>query len=343
MAKRIRVSDDAGATWWTLPGNTGEMRRELATVNDTIFGQDYQSEDGSLGNWMITANAFIKGFAGYVAVLRQGGTPTAMVDEPMTLVSGQTYQITDTARRILDYGAVVTVEDNAVDQTAEVVAIDYLNGTITFDAGYVVTAPVTISGNYIPTIVLGRSRSFTLTQAAAEIDTSDYETAQANGGWRTYDPGLKTVRLELAGIYDASQALHAALVARQLMYVDIQPYGATDTYFRGFFKRTNLGQSGDVGALEERTLALNLFVPDGELVERPFGWYVGNASTLNTALKKCLAAWQNGTKLDIQYLPDGVAGYTGDSIVTEITLANDMAGLNEFRLTFRGDGTAATV
>lgn len=341
-AKRIQVSNDNGVTFSTLPGATGDMRRELATVGDTIFGQDYGSEDVSIGNWMVTANSFFKGVAGYQANVKKGGTPVVMTSEATALLTGKTYQITNVAHRLMDLATVTVVKDGAVDQTANVLSIDYLNGTVTFKPTYTVTGAVTITGAYVPTTTIARSRSFTLTQTAAEIDDTDYETARANGGWRTYDPGLKTVRLEMGGIYDASQALQAELAARSVLYIEVNPNNDNNTIFRGFFKRTTLGQSGDVGALEENAAAFNLFVPDGALVERPFGWYFAAGSTLNVAVQKALAAWQNNTGLKVKYLPDGLAGFMGDAIVTEATLANAMDGLNEFRFTFRGSGTPAT-
>jgi hypothetical protein len=339
--KRIQISDDGGSNYYTFPGSTGELRRELASVTDTIFGQNFQSEDVSLGQWNMTCNSFFKGVAGYIASVKQGGTPTAMTTEAMTLVSGKTYQITDTARRIIDYNTTVTVFDNAVNHTADVLSIDYLNGTVTFAPAYTPTGPITITGNYIPTAVIARSKSFTLTQTAAEIDTSDYETATANGGWRTFDPGLASVRMDIGGIYNSSDAVQTALASRAVMYVDVAPANDANTVFRGFFKRTNFGQSGDVGALEDRTLQLGLFVPDGQLVERPFGWYFTANTTLNLAVRKALSAWQNMTKPKFRYLPNGTSGYAGDGIVTEATLTNTMEGLNEFRFNFRGSGTPA--
>jgi hypothetical protein len=338
-AKRIRISDDAGANYYTFPGSTGDMRRELASVNDTIFGQNFQSNQPSIGNWQVTCNSFFKGVAGYIAQLKVGGTPVVMTAEPTTLVSGKTYQITNAAKRIISYLAAVTVKDAGVDRTANVQSIDYLNGTVTFLAAYTVTGAVTIDGQYVPTAAAGRARSFTLTQTAAEIDTTDYATATANGGWRTYDPGLCTTRLELRGVYDSTQGLQAALASRAIVYVDVAPANDTNTIFRGFFKRTTFGQSGDVGALEDSTTTLDLWVPDGSLVERPFGWYLSASTTLNLAVRKALAAWQGQTKPLIQYLPDGTNGFGGSAIVTEATLANTFDGQNEFRFTFRGDGT----
>jgi predicted secreted protein len=341
--KRIQISDDGGANYFTFPGSTGDMRRELASVNDTIFGQNFQSEDVSIGQFMITCNSFFKGVAGYIARVMQGGTPVVMTTEATTLVSGKTYQITNAVRRIIDYNTPLVVLDNAVDHTADVLSVDYLNGTVTFKPAYTVTGAVTLTGAYVPTVVIGKSRNFTLTQTAAEIDTTDYETAQANGGWRTFDPGLASVRMDIGGIFNSADAVQTALASRALMYVDIAPANDVNSFFRGFFKRTNFGQSGDVGALEDRTLQLGLYVPDGLLVERPFGWYFTNATTLNLAVRKALSAWQNMTKPKIRYLPDGTTGFGGDAIVTEATLANTLEGLNEFRFSFRGSGTPALV
>src|SRR3954464_519308 len=119
-AKRIRISDDNGVTIWTFPGSTGDMRRELASVNDTIFGQNFQSADVSIGNWQVTCNSFFKGVAGYIAQLRQGGTPVAMTAEPTTLVTGKTYQITNATKRIINYATALTVLDAGIDKTIQV-------------------------------------------------------------------------------------------------------------------------------------------------------------------------------------------------------------------------------
>lgn len=343
-AKRIQVSDDGGTTFWTLPGSSGEKRTEMAAVADTVFGQDYASEDQSIGNWMVTANAYFKSVAGYIANLKIGGSATVMTAEALSLVSGKTYQITNVTKRQIDYETALQVFDNAVDQTANVESIDYLNGTVTFKSAYTINGPVTLTGKYIPTTVLAKSRSFNLTQGAAEIDTTTYEVAQANGGWRTYEAGLKTARLEVGGIFDATADAIATLATRSLLMMEVSPNNSTDTLFRGFFKRSNHGQSGDVGALEEQTQTFSLFVPDGQLISRPFGWYITPGTTkLNKAVQIALAAWQTGAPLKLRYLPDGTTGKEGDAIVTEATLANSYEGLNEFRFSFRGTGQQTAV
>lgn len=344
-AKRVQVSTDAGVTYRTIPGATGEFREEEATVTDTVFGQDYESEEVSVGMWHMTANGFFKGISGYQANLKQQGVATVMTNEAMTLVSGSTYRITNVAKRIIDYFTAATFRDAAVAiPAANIVSIDYLNGEVTL------TAPaggaVDISGKYLPTVSIAKGRGFTLNMTAAEKDTSVYEDVRANGGWKTFDYGLRKVTLEVSGVYDITNGAAAALRGRLPVIVDITPDNSVDTYFRGFFKRHNRNQAGDVGALETETQQFGLWVPDGALVVRPFGWYFTVNSLLNPAIQNILATWQNKTALKARYQPDPAiagSGHVGDVIVNEATLTNALEGLNEFRFGFRGTGAPAAV
>lgn len=345
-AKRIQVSVDAGTTYRTLPGSSGDFNEELATITDTVFGQSYESNDVSIGQWDVTANGYFKGAVGYCAKIRQGGTPVTMTAEAAALVSGKTYRITDATKRIIDYFTTLVVYDNAVDHTADVIAVDYLNGEVTFSAGYTPTGPITVTGKYVPTTVLAKGKTFTLTQSANAIDTTVYETACANGGWRTHKPGLRTVNMEVTGLYDVTNGAALALRGRAPLIIDASPDNSTTTIFRGFFKRQNRGQSGEVGALEEERQTFGLWVPDGGLVARPFGWYFANNSALNRAVQDTIGAWQSETMVKVRYQDDpdvANSGHVGDAVVTECSLTNNFDGLNEFRFSFRGSGVPAQV
>ena len=142
-AKKIQVSLD-DVTYLTLSGSTGEYRQEAATVNDTVYGQSFQSQDTSLQQFTVTANGIFKGVAGYIARIKKTGVATVMTDEAASLVGGQVYQVTNDAKRVIDYATAVVVKDNGVDHTADVASLDYLSGTITFRVGYTITGPVTI-------------------------------------------------------------------------------------------------------------------------------------------------------------------------------------------------------
>jgi len=350
-AKAIKVSDDAGANWYTLPGSTRQFESAAEAINDTIFGNTFQSSEIGLITWGMSANAYFKGFAGYLARLKAPGTPTTTTGEATTLLSGKSYQIDATTKRIIDRSASIVVYDNAVDHTADVVSIDFLFGIVTFASTYTVTGPVTVDYTYIPTTDLGSGQSYTLTMQAAEVDNSTFATVQANSGHRTFEPGLRTVALEVGGVFNATVNSRAALVARDELIVEIDPVGDGSSIARGFFKYSNVQQSGDVGALEAETLNLELNTPEDDnfLIEQYFSWQ-HTATTLSTAVQKLLNAWlTESTTLLAEYLPQGAEGQSpldgkkGSVIVTDVSLSGGLSDMNTFAASLRGSGAITEV
>lgn len=344
MAKRVRVSDDAGVTKYTLPGNTAELTLEGGELDDTIFGQIYSSTQSGLIGWTINGNGLYKGFAGYQATILKTGTSTLMTTEAMSLVSGKTYQVTAAAKRIFDrFNATFNVFDNAVNKNAEVETIDYLYGRVTFKSSYTVTGPVTVTTNYLPLVVLGCANEFTLTQQAQANDNTCMDTAQGNNGYRTFEYGLKTVSLELTGIYKAADGFIDVLQDREELIIEVNPDGNDKTVARGFFKAVNVGQSGDVGDLEEATITFNLSVPDIDTLPYPFHWLIANDSTLSTAVKKCIEAWEAGDLIYVEYLADGTNGIGGDAVITDLSLSGGLEAMNEFTMDFQGSDAFVVV
>lgn len=343
MAKRVRISDDAGSTWYTLPGNTAELSNEAGDLDDTVFGQDYGSTQTGLIGWTVSANALWKGFAGYVAKILKSGVSTTFTASAMSLVSGKTYKITDATKNIWDRTATFIVYDNAVDHTADVDNIDYLFGRVTFKSAYTPTGPITVSGKYLPTSSVGCANAFTLTQTANAIDNTCMDTAQANDGHRTYEYGLKTISLDLNGVYKTTNGFQDLLVNRTELIIELDPSGTGKSVARGFFKAMNAGQSGDVGALEEETVTFNLSVPDIDTLPYPFHWIHDPASTLNTAVIKCLDAWEANDLISVQYLYDGTNGVAGDAVITDLTLAGGLEAMNEFTVNVQGSDALTAV
>lgn len=344
MAKTVRVSDDGGSNWYTLPGNQGELTHEANEIEDTIFGQSFESRFPGIINWTVDANGLYKGYAGYVAKILKSGTPTSMTGEAMSLVSGKTYQVTASTKRTFDKDSSITVLDNASPVSAnDIESIDHLFGRVTFTSGYTPTTPITVTANYLPLTQLGKGKSFTLTQTANAIDTTDFATAQGNSGLRTHDYGLKSVSLELGGIFDGASGLVALLKARSELIIEINPDGASLSVARGYFRPISESQAGDVGELEEETTTFSLSVPDNESVLRPFAWLHATNTTLNTAMQKCLDAWANEDLIDVQYLHDGTNGFTGEAVITDLSLEGGLEQMNEFTVTFQGSGATTAV
>jgi len=343
MAKRVRLSDDAGSNWYTLPGNSAEFAYEAGELDDTIFGQDFGSTFPGIKGWTINANAHYKGYAGYQVKILKSGSTTAMTTEAMSLVSGKTYQITATAKRVMDRAVTTNVFDNGVNHNADVESIDWLFGRVTFASGYTVTGPVTITGSYFPMAVVGCANEYTLTQTANAIDDTCIDTAPSNSGHRTFDYGLKTVSIELNGVYKAANGFRALLASQAELIIEINPDGASKAVARGWFRPVNTGQSGDVGDLETENITFNLSVPDQANVLEPFKWLIDPTATLNTAVQKAINAWTSNTLIDVQYLPDGTNGFTGEAVITDLTLTGGLEAMNTFAVNMQGSGALADV
>ena len=339
-AKVIAVSSD-DVTYSNLPGSSGEMSRDGAIIDDTIFGQTFKSGLTGILTWSVNANAVYKGYAGYLAKLLKPGTPTVAAGEACTLASGKTYQINNTAKRIWDRTVDVVVYDGAVDHTSDVLNIDYLFGKVTFHSSYVVSGAVTVDVTYLPTQSLGNATAYTLTQTADAIRDTDFPTAQANSGFNTHRPGLRTVTLEVPAVYDSTDDWEQELIDRAEIIIEVNPDGASKSVARGFFRLMSDKQGGNVGALENETLTFHLNVryicADPE-VAIPFGWAHTNDSPIPVAVKTVLDAWQDEAGIYVKYLPEGTSGTKGAGVVTNATLSGGMEAPNAFAITIMGDG-----
>lgn len=348
MAKVIRLSDDGGSTWENLPGSEGSFSSEAEQIDDTTLGQTYQSNEVGLTGWSVSSNGIFKGFAGYVAEIKKAGTPTTMTDEATSLVSGKTYQIDDVTRRVIDRSATVIIEDNTSPVAASnIESVDYLFGRVTFVAGYSVVGSVTITGDYMPITAVGKANTYNLTMTAESIDETDFTTAQGNNGTRVFIPGLRTVALELGGIFDINENSKADLIARNELIIDIDPAGDGSALARGFFKLATSAQAGAVGALEDETLNFTLTVPLEETnpaVEFPFNWQF-TATTLSLAIQQAITSWLGELNTyDVQYLPAGSPGQSpldgveGNYIATDISLSGGLDNMNVFTMELQGTG-----
>ncbi len=347
MAKVIQLSDDDGVTYFDLPGSEGSFSSEAEQIDDTILGQTYQSNEVGLTGWSVSSNGIYKGFAGYVAEIFKGGTPTTFTAESMTLVSGLTYQIDDATRRVWDRtSGTFDILDNAITVAAvDIESVDYLFGRVTFVSGYTPTTPITVTGDYLPLAAVGRANTFNLTMTAESIDETDFTTAQGNSGTRVFTPGLRTVSLELGGIFDSTENSKADVLSRGELIIDINPAGDDSALARGFFKLATASQSGAVGALEEETLNFTLTVPQEETnpsVEFPFNWQF-TATTLGVAIQQAITSWLGELNTyQVQYLPAGQVGESpldgieGDYIVNDISLSGGLSNMNVFTMELQG-------
>jgi hypothetical protein len=345
MAKVINLSDDAGVTQYSLPGSEGSFNADAEAIDDTVLGQTFKSNEVGLQGWGVSANGIFKGFAGYVADIMKFGTPTAMSAEAMTNVSGNTWRITDTAKEVWDRSTAVTFNDGGAVPDSDIVSVDYLFGQVTFATS---KSTPTVSGDYMVRETIGRANTYSLTMTAESIDESDFATVQANNGTRVFVPGLRTVALELGGIFSATENAKADLTARSEIIVEIDPAGDGLAVGRGFFKYATVSQAGAVGALEEETINLVLTVPVADATNNndvtiPFSWSFDATTPLSTSIQVAITSWiTEDNTVEVQYLPQGATGQSpldgieGAVIFTDISLSGGLSSMNVFTMEMQG-------
>ena len=343
-AKIISVAPQGTTNWTIIPGSDGKLGINSDTVDDTIFGQKFKSENPNLLSWTVSTGAKVKGVVGYTAVIKKTGSPIAFTGEAMSNTSGQTYRIDNTAKNIWDITTPVVVYDNGIDATTSVSSINFLFGEVTFDSAYTVTGPVTVDGASLPNSQICSITDFSLTQQAATNDTTDFCVSQSNNGHKTYEYGLKTVSISANGFHSASNTFVTSLTSRERVVIEINPDGNGLSSCRGFFKPTSYDQSGNVGDLEKISINYMLNVPDdNQKLSFPFAWEHSSTSTLNQAIRDSLDAWENDQSVEIRYLSDGTSGHQGTALVTDVSLKSDVKDLNSFTLNFQGTGSLATI
>lgn len=134
--------------------------------------------------------------AAHTTVIKQTGDSVVMTTEACTSLSSTVYQITNTAKRIIDPDVALTVYDNGSPVADANVTIDYLFGKVTSTAG-AFTGPVTITGAYLATWAVAEARGFELNFSAEMLESTVMAAATAN---RSRHMGLKDCSGTVSGL-----------------------------------------------------------------------------------------------------------------------------------------------
>lgn len=113
----------------------------------------------------------------FSAQVKVSGAAVAMTAEACSLVSGTTYQVTNTAKRIIDPTAAITVKDAGVAIPAANVTVDALFGRFTL-----LSAPggaVTVDASYLPTATIAETKGVELNVSADLGDATTFDSGGA--------------------------------------------------------------------------------------------------------------------------------------------------------------------
>lgn len=141
--------------------------------------------------------------AGWKARVRVPGAPVAITNEATTANGARTqYQVTNTARRVLDPQLGVSVQQSADGVTwtgASGYTLNRLTATVTFSVARAAGTQVRLSSaSYLPLVTAALSHGYSWTLTAEQIKATDFDGASTSGGFETG---------KTAGLFDVSGTL----------------------------------------------------------------------------------------------------------------------------------------
>jgi hypothetical protein len=114
---------------------------------------------------------------GYEVYLKKTAAKVSLTDEPCASVGGNTFQIVDTTKQVLDINSAFTVDDDGLP-TTEGYTISYLDGKVIFDGANPGRGDITISGYYRPMVYIGQANSYSRNASAALIEVPIFRNAR---------------------------------------------------------------------------------------------------------------------------------------------------------------------
>lgn len=151
------------------------------------------------------------GIAGRRALVKITGTPVVFTNEAAA-DSGdhQTYQITNTAKRVWDRATALVVKVGG-SVTGESYTFNRLNGKVTFATVNAGRAAVTLTGAYLPLASAVGAYNFSYTLTKQAIEDTDFDAAVL--GYKTYQPGMLDVEGTIGRRLTIDTAFRDALLA----------------------------------------------------------------------------------------------------------------------------------
>lgn len=149
--------------------------------------------------------------------MRVSGAAVAFTDEATTdLGDNQSYQITDTAKRVWDRTATITVVEAGVP-TVESYTVNRLFGIITFASADAGRGAVTVTGQYLPLSEAATAHRYTTVRSrAVPTDTAFGAT------WESFVAGMKKITGSLSR-WAIDEYFGDALVNGTVVVLDLMP------------------------------------------------------------------------------------------------------------------------
>ena len=205
--------------------------------------------------------------AAYRTLVGIPGTVTALSNEPCTYVGGCDFRITDATRRLLDRDTTVVVRSATTRSGAKTVVnsanvtVNFAGGVVTLRGGsYTASSCANLflffTGGFIPFTNVGGANNYSVEMSAEVLEDTNFEAANANGGYRTRLTGLQDVSISVSAYSPLNKAFATRLQERQNVIVNVL-VGQKER-ITGRFVVESVSQSGEVGGLETEDISFQL-------------------------------------------------------------------------------------
>lgn len=196
----------------------------------------------------------------FSGVINQVGTSTGFTDEPMSVVSGLVYEITDATKNLFDRDVVPVISWGGTPVAGSSVAsIDYLTGRVTFAS--TPTGAVTITGSYMPKVEVLGIETFNVTINKGLADSTDIKFARENAGFQTRQDLLIDSTISAEGFWVINNNFIDGLLSLDSppVVVDITvDNNIASDFIRGWYILPTSGLNVSIDGLIKETVELQL-------------------------------------------------------------------------------------
>ena len=184
---------------------------------------------------------------GYLASVKAISTGVAMTDEATT-ATGASYQITNSAKRILDLNTPIIVEDGGAP-TTEAYTIDYLNGRVTF--GSTASRTITITGAYLTPATIATADTFNFSGTAEA-----YENTAFGSQYKSFQSGLISGTATLGRFFVTDSLFIDALLDGEYKIIEYYVSSTDKISFYGIITSDNVDSTVSSLVREELTFQI---------------------------------------------------------------------------------------
>ena len=185
---------------------------------------------------------------GYNALVKAQSSAIAFVDEATTTSDNKTYQITNAAKRILDFDTPVIVKDGAAVVTGY--KVNRISGEITFPTAVVRT--ITVSGSYVTLTTIAEAKEFSFDGTTEVGDATVFTETN-----KKYLPMLATATATITQFYDVDGFFLTMLFDNTVKVIELYPDGGGDP-FRFYARVSADSVTSSISELTNESITLQI-------------------------------------------------------------------------------------